>query len=261
LSHSPQGVNGLIMRRILFLAGLFLICMCVLMLQIIETRLLSVMAWYYLAFFAISMAMFGMTAGSLFVYFNARFFSAQRLLEHLSWIAAAFAIAVVASTLSVVSSVLLTRTTSGMLVLGWLKLILVIVPPYILAGMAISLALTRSPWPVGIVYGVDLLGAAAGCLIALALMTWLDGVSALLAIGAIGAAASACFRAAWQQIRDPPLPELPVSRWSVSRHPVLLALVIAALAGFNAAIQPDGIAPVLVKDQIEAALPAAQKMN
>ena len=55
----------------LFLAGLFLICMCSLMLQIIETRLLSVISWYYLAFFAISMAMFGMTAGSLVIYFNA----------------------------------------------------------------------------------------------------------------------------------------------------------------------------------------------
>ena len=53
-----------------FLAGLFLICMCGLMLQIIETRVLSVIAYYYLAFFAIGMAMFGMTAGSLFVYFS-----------------------------------------------------------------------------------------------------------------------------------------------------------------------------------------------
>ena len=35
--------------------------MCGLMLQIIETRVLSVIAYYYLAFFAIGMAMFGMT--------------------------------------------------------------------------------------------------------------------------------------------------------------------------------------------------------
>lgn len=55
--------------RNLFFTGLFLICMCGLMLQIIETRLLSVISWYYLAFFAISMAMFGMTAGSLVIYF------------------------------------------------------------------------------------------------------------------------------------------------------------------------------------------------
>ena len=44
--------------------------MCVLMLQIIETRILSVISYYHLAFFSISMAMFGMTAGSLFVYFR-----------------------------------------------------------------------------------------------------------------------------------------------------------------------------------------------
>ena len=53
-----------------FLTGLFLICMCGLMLQIIETKILSVISYYYLAFFAIAMAMFGMTAGSLFVYFR-----------------------------------------------------------------------------------------------------------------------------------------------------------------------------------------------
>lgn len=48
------------------LAALFLICMCGLMLQIIETMVLSVIAYYYLAFFAIGMAMFGITARSLF---------------------------------------------------------------------------------------------------------------------------------------------------------------------------------------------------
>lgn len=52
--------------RARFLGGLFLICMCGLMLQNVETRILSVISYYYLAFSAISMAMFGMTAGSLF---------------------------------------------------------------------------------------------------------------------------------------------------------------------------------------------------
>ena len=82
-----------------FLAGLFLICMCGLMLQIIETRILSVTAYYYLAFFAIGMAMFGMTAGSLFVYFQEPRFPRERFFENLTWISAIFAIAIVASTL------------------------------------------------------------------------------------------------------------------------------------------------------------------
>ena len=65
-------------KKVQFLAGLFLVCMCVLMLQIVETRILSVISFYHLAFFAISMAMFGMTAGSLIVYFYPRFFAPER---------------------------------------------------------------------------------------------------------------------------------------------------------------------------------------
>ena len=160
--------------KLLFLTGLFLVCMCSLMLQIMETRLLSVIAWYYLAFFAISIAMFGMTAGSLFVYFKASLFPPSRLFEHLSWIGSAFAIAVIISTLSMISTVVLAGLTSAMMALLWLKLILIILPPYVFAGMAISLALTQSPWPVGIVYGVDLIGAATGCLLVLGMLTWMD---------------------------------------------------------------------------------------
>jgi hypothetical protein len=193
----------------LFLAGLFLICMCGLMLQILETRLLSVIAWYYLAFFAISMAMLGMTAGSMFVYFKAELFSPKRLFEHLSWIGIAFAIAVVISTLSMVSTVLLTQLTSVNTLLLWFKLILIILPPYVFAGMAISLALTKSSWPVGIVYFTDLAGAAMGCLLVLGLLTWMDGVSALLAVGAIGAAAAVCFRAVWRRTPDAQMPRFP----------------------------------------------------
>ena len=91
----------------------------------------------------------------------------------------------------------------------WLKLILIILPPYVFAGMAISLSLTRSPWPVGIVYGTDLVGAAAGCLLVLGLLTWMDGVSALLAVAAIGAAAAACFHLAWRAVPIPKCPNSP----------------------------------------------------
>ena len=209
--------------KLLFLTGLFLVCMCSLMLQIMETRLLSVIAWYYLAFFAISIAMFGMTAGSLFVYFKASLFPPSRLFEHLSWIGSAFAIAVIISTLSMISTVVLAGLTSAMMALLWFKLILIILPPYVFAGMAISLALTQSPWPVGIVYGVDLIGAATGCLLVLGMLTWMDGVSALLAVGAIGAAAAACFRAAWRGYRDAAMRELPMSRWFVLRYPAVVA--------------------------------------
>src|SRR5215831_13727276 len=122
--------------KILFLTGVFIVCMCSLMLQIMETRLLSVIAWYYMAFFAISMAMFGITGGSLIVYFKSQLFTRERLHEHLAWIAAALAISAGLSTVSLVSSVVPSSVTSGLMVLLlWLKLIVSILPPYVFAGM------------------------------------------------------------------------------------------------------------------------------
>ena len=103
------------------------------------------------------MAMFGMTAGSLFVYFKERWFPAERLFENMVWICSSFAIAVEVSTLLLVSTVLMIggKPEFLMMVLLWLKLIVILATPYFFAGMAISLALTRSPWPVPLVYGVD----------------------------------------------------------------------------------------------------------
>lgn len=136
-----------------FLSGVFLICSCCLMLQIVETRLISVMLWYHLAFFAISMAMLGMSAGSLLIYFKSDLFPRERLFENLVWISTAFSISVVLSTLSLITTIAPSGVAGTLLMTAvvWLKLIFILLPPYVLAGMAISLALTRSPYPVGVV--------------------------------------------------------------------------------------------------------------
>src|SRR6185369_12822409 len=51
-----------------FYGAVALLTFTTLMLEILETRLLSVVAWYHLAFFVISAAMFGMTAGAIWVH-------------------------------------------------------------------------------------------------------------------------------------------------------------------------------------------------
>ncbi len=51
-----------------FYLALGLVTAATLMLQIIETRIVSVISWYHLAFFVIGIAMFGLTAGAVFVY-------------------------------------------------------------------------------------------------------------------------------------------------------------------------------------------------
>ena len=57
------------MKKFNFYGGLFLVTAATLMLQLIQTRILSVVAWYHLAFFVISMAMFGLTAGAGLLFF------------------------------------------------------------------------------------------------------------------------------------------------------------------------------------------------
>src|ERR1700686_941426 len=56
------------MRKAPFLCGVFLITFSILLFQMLQTRILSVIAWYYMAFFAISVAMLGMTVGAVWVY-------------------------------------------------------------------------------------------------------------------------------------------------------------------------------------------------
>ena len=96
-------------------------------------------------------------------------------------------------------------------------------PPYFFAGMAISLALTRSPWPVGLVYGVDLVGAATGCLLALGLMTWMDGVSALLRRRGHRRGRRRLLPRRLAREPDDAISEPAGHRWFVLRHPALLA--------------------------------------
>src|SRR3984893_3025234 len=242
-----------------FLLGLFLICMCTLMMQIIETRILSVISWYHLAFFAISMAMFGMTAGSLFVYFKERWFPAERLFENMVWICSSFAIAVEVSTLLLISTVLMIggKPEFLMMVLLWLKLIVILATPYFFAGMAISLVLTRSPWPVPLVYGVDLIGAATGCLVVLVVLTFVDSVSALFLVGAVGALAAASFSSLRHGAGFLGEPLLRVARFRIFARPSILTAAFALLAFGNAAIQPYGFKLSIVKNRLESVVPGA----
>src|SRR4029079_11829343 len=105
----------------------------------------------------------------------------ERLFANLAWITAAFAVVVALSTALLISTVVIDPAAGFVMpALLWLKVIAALVPPYVFAGMAISLALTRSPWPVGLVYGADLIGAETGCLAVLTLMQWFDQVSEII---------------------------------------------------------------------------------
>ena len=81
-------------RRVWFLAGLFLTTLTTLTLEILDTRLLSVLTWYHLSFFAVSLAMLGMAAGAVHVFLGGARFSGDSAHEALARWSTAFALSV-----------------------------------------------------------------------------------------------------------------------------------------------------------------------
>ncbi len=229
-----------------FYSGLFLLCMSVLMLQITETRILSVIAYYYLAFLTISMAMFGMTAGALIVYFKQDTFDPKWLAHHLTWTASAYAVVLVISFLLQMAAVWAVTSVVATTVIIWTYALLLLAVPFVFAGMAVSLALTRSPFKIGLVYGIDLIGAASGCLVVLGLLNTVDGPSAMFSIAAIAAAAAFCFSRAGVA----PAPVHSAWYWMVLKRPGLLTAIFLVLGILNASTT-FGIRPVMVKNHLE----------
>src|SRR5215204_5686728 len=82
-------------QRLSFYPGVALITAATLMLQIVETRIISVTSWYHLAFFVISIAMFGLTAGAVWVYLRSDHYRPEQLTFHLSVASLSFALATV----------------------------------------------------------------------------------------------------------------------------------------------------------------------
>src|SRR5260370_16358925 len=184
------------------------------------------------------MAMFGMPAGSLVVCFRERWFAYERLFENMVWIWSGFAIAGEVSTLLLISTVLMIggKPEFLMMVLFWLKLVVILATPYFFAGMAISLALTRSPWPVPLVYGVDLIGAATGCLVVLVVLTFVDSVSALFLVGTVGALSALSFSLARRASAFSGAPLLPLARLRMFSRPAILPLSLSLFTWATATV-------------------------
>ena len=182
------------MRKYPFLFGVFLITFSLLIFQIVQTRILSVIAWYYLAFFAISVAMLGMTVGAVWVYLRRERFQSAPLPVTLSNFALATALAMPAS-LSVQFCLITAISLSLTTVISWSLLLAAMAVPYIFSGVVVCLALTRSPFPTGQVYGVDLLGAALGCVSVLLILNFLDGPTTVLVCGVASGLSALAFAA------------------------------------------------------------------
>ena len=189
--------------------------------------------------------MFGLTAGAVWVYLRREASRPDELSYDLSVASLAFALATVLALLfqlTIVTSV----PASVMAFVVWVQFAVALSLPFFFAGVAVSLALTRSPYPVGVVYGVDLCGAALGCLAALVLLNLVSGPSAALWIAALAAAGGLLFSDA--KPGGATRPSTIASRLHRRRWAVFGALCVLAAAN---SLTTAGVRPTVVKDKLE----------
>ena len=159
-------------------AGLFATTLATLTYQLLLTRIFSVTMYYHFAFVAISVTMFGMAVGALIVYRRPHVFTAARVTCPPGARGARFRAddrrQLPGAHLAALPSRAVARTGVASVVLTYAVLSV----PFTFSGIVVALALTRFPRQVSALYGVDLAGAALGCVLLGPLLAghgWPDG--------------------------------------------------------------------------------------
>ena len=173
-------------------SGVFLIAMATLVIEVLLTRITSVVAWYHLAFFVISLAMLGMTAGAVVVFVRPKWFRDEDITRRLVQGSGLLAILMPLGVWAALQIPLepITSAASFAETLGYGTALAV---PFTVSGVVLTLALTRAGMPPGIVYGVDLVGAAAGCVAVIPLLDLVDAPSGILIASGLSAASGYAF--------------------------------------------------------------------
>ena len=219
------------MSGVLTYLGVFLVAMATLMLEVLLTRITSVSAWYHLAFFVISLGMLGMTAGAVTVFVAPRLFERSAVPARLAQSALGFSLAAPLC-IAFALSVPLASVSDVMSFVALLGTGAVLALPFILAGVTLALALTRAGLAANVAYGVDLVGAAMGCIAILPLLDSVDAPSAALIAAAVGGMGACAFAVA-------------------ARRPItgslLTTLFLIACGVLNAQATPPALRPAWVK--------------
>ncbi len=154
-----------------------------LLMELSLTRIFSVVFYYHLAFLAISIALFGLGVGGVFSYLVAEWkapvyvrLGRLSLANTFCVLLALFVILIQGNNLTSFNLALIYFTTAL---------------PFFLSGAIVSLAISETIERINRVYFVDLLGAAAGCLVLLPLLEWLGGPSTVVSSGIFFAVAAA----------------------------------------------------------------------
>lgn len=159
--------------------ALLLITLINMMLELLVTRIFSVVAWYHFSFMAISIALFGMTAGAVYVYLKKDKFNPINITFNLYRYTIYFALAVFAQLLLFLSVPFIPggsipEIASMTVVFAGISV------PFFFAGVLVCVLLTKFLNRISFLYFFDLTGAAFGCLLFVPLMDRLEPLSMIL---------------------------------------------------------------------------------
>ena len=178
-SSNPQDHS----RWIQIYWGVACTTLATLLLELSLPRIFSVVFYYHFAFLAISIALFGLGAGGVFSYVVA------------GWRGTLFAklgkLALHTSGYVFVALNFLLSREGDLSNVGLGIVYFAVALPFFSAGAVVSLVISETIERVERVYFVDLLGAAAGCLILLPLLNYIGGPNTVLVAAAVYAISAA----------------------------------------------------------------------
>ncbi len=210
------------------------------MFEVLLTRIFSVTMWYHFAFFAISVSMFGLTAGAMIVFLLPGFFSREKLRLRLFQTATGLFLTIPAGFLNHLC-IPFTPSWSVLGVYSIALTVLAVALPFVFGGMCITLALTSSVSQTPKLYAADLCGAAAACISLYPLLSVADAPTAIFAAAAVAGIGAVFFANS---------PDLSFGRRIVMAL-VLVATIFIVVNAIGYAGQNPAIRVQYVKDKIE----------
>src|SRR5579862_3368414 len=181
------------------LAGIALASFAALLLELVLTRLFSVVLFYHFAFLAISIALLGLGAGGVFAYLFKGWlatFSTRAIAARLCALNALIVVAV----LEIVLRVPVALAVTGKNFVHLTVLYLSAAVPFFLTGLLFSIVFAREPSRIPRLYGADLCGGALACLAMVPLLNWIGGPNVIL-VASIALAAAAMIWADTRPLR------------------------------------------------------------
>ena len=178
--------SGLVLvnRRLLF-AGIFLVALSGLVLEVSITRIFSAAIWYHFAFVAVSVALVGLGASGLVVHHRVTKLKgkwAENLTIYSAW----------GITIFIPITLFVMHALASQVIYLPLYMILFSVP-FFLIGIIISAAFNAFASVAGRLYAADLIGASAGALLVVLFLVLTGGEGSTLIVGLISAVSATLF--------------------------------------------------------------------